>query len=106
MVPGCAELCSLQVVDLGCARCDRAFGDTVDTIVEVAAQLAETVPVNGGTVGLHVVLDGDLEVVTPVGTDQRTRVLAVDQQTTTAGGCAAIRVAGSVGDCEGVLVIC
>jgi len=80
VVPSGTELSGLEVVCLGLTRGKRALGDTVDTILDGAAQLAETVPVDGGTVGLHVVVDSDLKVVSPVGADKRTGVLAVDEE--------------------------
>jgi len=80
VVPCSTELGSLKAVGLGLTGGERALGDTVHTVLDGAAQLAETVPVNGSTVGLHVVVDGDLEVVSPVGPDERTGVLAVDEE--------------------------
>lgn len=64
--------------------------------------MTKTVPVDGGTVGLHVVVDSDLDVVTPVGADNRTGELVVDEEAATAGR-STIGVASGV--CDGECVV-
>jgi len=92
----------LDLVDLGVTRSESTLGDTVDTVHGSRRQLAKTVPMDGGTVGLHVVVDSNLEVVTPVGTDERTGELVVDEHAATTGR-STIGVAGGIGDGECVV---
>jgi len=95
-------LSGLELVDLGVARSESTLGDTVNTVLGCGGQLAKTVPVDRCTVCLHVVVDSNLDVVTPVGTDERTGKLVVDEEAAAAGR-SSIRVAGGV--CDGECVV-
>jgi len=91
-------LSSLERVGLGLSRGKWALGNTVDTIGANTVQLTNTMPVHTGSVVLHGVLDSDTDHITPGRLDDRTRVLAVDEQTRRAA--IAIRVTRGVGDLE------
>lgn len=58
---------------------DRAFRNTVGAILVIVAAQMHAMPVEGGTVGLELVVDVDLNGVTPVRLDRGTRELVVDQ---------------------------
>lgn len=57
---------------------DGTLGDARDTILVVSALLTDTVEMNGGAVVLELVDEGDLDIVTPVGLDDRSWNLSVD----------------------------
>jgi len=95
VVPGSTVLRGLESVGLLLARCNGALGDTGNTILSVLVPLTETVPVDRSAVVGHLVLDGDLDHVTPVGLNGRTRVLVVDGKDLT---LEPIRCHGGVGD--------
>lgn len=61
------------------SRGDRAFCNTVGAILVVVAAQMHAMPVKGGTVVLELVVDVDLNGVTPVRLDRGTRKLVVDQ---------------------------
>src|SRR2546430_17471340 len=100
MVPRSAVLSCLERVCLGVSGCQWAFGETVGAVLRVCVELADTVPVNAGTVVGQRVLDGDPDHVTPVGIDGRSRQLVVDEKTN--AFTIAIWVAGCVGEFKGV----
>ena len=95
VVPRSTVLSSLESVGLLLARCDRALGDTGNTILSVLVPLTETVPVDCSAVVSQLVLDGDLDHVTPVGLNSRAGVLAVDGEDL---ALESIRCHGGVGD--------
>lgn len=78
VVPGAAVLGGAELVGERLARGDGALGDTRNTIILDGVALVDTVPVDGGAVGLHVVGHVDDEIVTPVGGDQGAGGGAVD----------------------------
>lgn len=78
--PGSSEELSADAVGEGFARSDRALADGGDTVVPGGSSLEETVPVDGGTIILKTVVNGNLNVVTPVGFDERTGELVVHDQ--------------------------
>lgn len=67
VIPGGAVLGGLELVRLRATRRDGALSDTRHTVRVGAVELPHAVPMDSSTVGLEVVGDVNLEVVTPVG---------------------------------------
>ena len=80
MIPRGAERRGLEFVCFGMPWCYGTFGDATNTIFTVVSRLAETMPVNAGSVVLKFVDDGDLKYIAPVGLDQRPGKLTIDYQ--------------------------
>jgi len=95
------------------------LSNTPDTIHIVRAELSDTVPVDTSSISLHVVVDSDLNVVSPVCLDfrvserhirdlklkthpnQRSRVLSIDQEALPL--IPSIRVTSAVRNSEGII---
>ena len=97
VVPAGTVGCCLPLIDPGVTWCKCALSHTWNTIVRVRANLADTVPMDGGTVALHLVVNRDLDRVTPVALDGRSWNLAVDGKSKSWGSVIAHR---GVGDGE------
>jgi len=59
---------------------DWAFRDARNSVIGLRALLKDTVPVDRSAFIAEVVVDSDLNSVTPVGFEERTRELSVDQE--------------------------
>lgn len=53
MVPRCAELRDIVGVSSRLARCERAFGQTINTISAWSVVLSDSVPMDGGAIILR-----------------------------------------------------
>ena len=80
VIPCCAILSGLETVCLSLTRCNRTLSDTRHAIFRIGIQLSEAVPVDASAIGLEVVVHSDFDPVTPVGLQEGTRVLAVDDE--------------------------
>jgi hypothetical protein len=56
VVPGSTVLCGSEGICLGRARGNGTVGNTVDTVMDIALELTETVPVDAGASKYHVSL--------------------------------------------------
>ena len=81
VVPRRAEEFSLELVGERVHGCNRALANRGYTIVPLSVSLKQTMPVHCSTFEgmFDVVVDSDLDPIAPVGLNQRTRELAVDQ---------------------------
>lgn len=59
---------------------NSALSDTWNTVLVVCASLADTVPVNSGRVVSQQVCHGNLNPITPVDFEKRTRCFTIDQE--------------------------
>ena len=66
VVPGRAVLLDVEVVNLHAPWGDGTLGDTIGAVLIALAVLADAMPVDGSSIVLHVIIDVDLDVVTPV----------------------------------------
>lgn len=80
MPPGGSEKLSADAVGERGTRSDRALADSGDTIIPGSCGLQEAVPMHRRAFILKLVLDCDFNPVTPVGLDERTRELVVDNE--------------------------
>jgi len=76
---GAIKTCSPGVSKI-LSRCDRALRDTGDTIISLRVLLQDSVPMDRKTFIFDSIVDVDLYHVTPVGFQERSRILAVDQE--------------------------
>ena len=98
--PGGSEEFSANAVGERGARSNRTLRDSGDTIVPRSSSLQETVPVDGSSVILKLVVDCDLDPITPVGFNHRSWELVVDDKH---GSLDTVGRHGGVGDCPVIL---
>lgn len=98
MVPRRAILRAVESVGLGLTRSKCAFRDAIDSIHSRRIVLSDSMPVYRCAVVLHRIGDSDRKSISPAGSYNRSRQLAVDQETLLLMGT--IRIAGRVGDLE------
>ena len=77
VVPRRPVLGHSESVRMAVSRRNGALRDTVDAIVLELVQQTGPVPVYGGAIVVELVVDGNLEYVSPAGFDPRTGILAV-----------------------------
>ena len=82
VIPRGAVERSNELVGIRRPRSDGALGDAGHTILPRSVDLQETMPMNAGSLGgtRDVVVDGDNNLVTPVGLDGGTRECSVDEK--------------------------
>ena len=78
MIPSVAILGQIETIRVCLIECDRALRHTIDTILLVGVQLANSVPMYSGAQVRNLVLDMDNELVAPAGLDVRSRVAVVE----------------------------
>ena len=100
VVPGGAILRAFESVSTGLARSKSTLRDSVDSIRSRRVELTDAVPMNASSVVLHGVCYCDAQCVSPICSDDGSRVLVVDQQALLIAG--AIGVAGCVGNLKRV----
>lgn len=73
MVPGSSERGSFEAVGVARARCDGTHGNGRDTVHPSGVLLINAVPMHGGAFFriLNVIMDSNLDSVTPIGFDER-----------------------------------
>jgi len=97
VIPAGTERSGLKCVLMAVAGSDGTLRKATDTIHGIGAELANTMPVDGRAVVLQVIVDCDLDSVTPVANDGRTWNLVVHGK---AEALIAIKIAGRVCDVE------
>lgn len=80
VVPGRAKLSRKKRVGPTSAWRNGTFCKTTNTIGAHAVKLSDTMPVKTATIVLKRVLDVDDDLVTPVSSNDRARLLAVDEE--------------------------
>ena len=98
VVPRRSILSGLEGVGVCISRSNWALRDARNTIGTAVVQLPQTVPVDGGSIVLHLVGDCHRDHVAPVGHNCRSRILIVNQQTYAIP--MTVWVAGAIGDGE------
>jgi hypothetical protein len=73
------------LVDAGITWCEAALGNTWNTVLVVGTELTDTVPVDGGSIVSHGVVNGDLDGITPVAYNGRSWNLTVDGESGSRG---------------------
>lgn len=101
VVPGSAIGASLPGIGSRTSvSSDGALGYARNTILVVGAVLTDAVEVDGGAVVWHLVDDGDLNHITPVGLNDRPGNLSIDRKGKF--GARTVEHQGSVGDFKGI----
>lgn len=82
MIPGSSIQLSFKLVRVALARGDRALVNTRDAVLPRGSSLQETVPVKSGTLlrTSDVVVQSDLDRISPVSLNGRSRVGPVDEK--------------------------
>jgi hypothetical protein len=78
VVPASSILAGLEGVGTSLTGSDSALSDTWNTVLIVGTLMDHTVPMDGSSVVLHLVRDGDLDGITPIAFQKRTWNLPVD----------------------------
>lgn len=80
VIPRCSKLRGLEKISLRSTGSNRALCYASYSVRANKIQLADTVPVNIGSVVLHGVLYSDTDIISPAGSDDGTRILAVNKK--------------------------
>ena len=78
VIPGCAILSDSELVGKAVSRSDGTLCDGIDAIVLERIEHAGAMPVDSSAIVLEIVLDSDLQPVTPAGFNPGARELAVE----------------------------
>lgn len=88
------------MIDARITRCKTALGNTWNTILVVGVELADTVPVNGGRVVSHAVVDSDLDGIAPIANNSGSWDLTVNGKSRSRGS---LEIPFDAGDGEVIL---
>jgi hypothetical protein len=87
----------LEFIDAGITWCETALGNTWNTILVVGIELADSVPVNRGSIVIQGIVNGDPDGIAPVANNSGARDLTVDGKSRSLGS---LEVPLNAGDCE------
>src|SRR5271170_3148470 len=80
VIPGGAVGTGNPLVDTGITWCQTALGNTWNTILVVGTELTDAVPVDGGCIVSHCVVNSNLDSITPVAYNSGSWNLTIDSE--------------------------